>query len=66
MSIREYKSKKKKGKYPRNRISRKLLHKRKIRKKIFKNRGWKLAYPEFFQVIDEFPYIIRRNNEEVN
>ena len=43
-----------------------MLHTRKIRKRIFKKRGWKLAYPEYFQVIDEFPYIIKRNSEEEN
>ncbi len=64
MSIKANKQKIKKGKYARNRISRKILHTRKIRKKIFKNRGWKLAYPEYFQVIDDYPYITRRNTEE--
>ncbi|MFX0075958.1 MAG: hypothetical protein ACFE96_10980 [Candidatus Hermodarchaeota archaeon] len=60
MSVIYQKERKKKKKYPRNRISRKILHSQKIRKKILKSRGWKLNYPEYFEYSDEFPYIIRK------
>ncbi|MFX0019234.1 MAG: hypothetical protein ACFFAK_03400 [Promethearchaeota archaeon] len=63
MSIIYQRQKRKKQKYPRNRISRKVLHTQKIKKKILKSRGWKLKYPEEFELIDKYPYIIRRNNK---
>ena len=62
MSILYHKERRKKRKYPRNRISRKVLHTQKIRKKILKSRGWKLNYP-VFKLIDEFPYIVRKKEE---
>jgi hypothetical protein len=63
MSIVYQRQKKKKTKYPRNRISRKIIHRQKIRKKIMKTRGWKLNYPEYFELIDEFPYIIEKTEK---
>ena len=59
MSIIYQRQKRKKQKYPRNRISRKVIHRQKIKKKILKSRGWKLNYPEFFELINEYPYVIR-------
>ena len=63
MSIIYQKQKKKKRKYPRDRISRKIIHRQKIKRRIIKARGWKLDYPEFFEFSDEFPYIKRKNKE---
>ena len=63
MSILYQKQRKKKRKYPRNRVSRKVLHTQKIKRKIFKSRGWKLNYPEHFTMIDKYPYIIRKKTE---
>ncbi|NVM46820.1 MAG: hypothetical protein HWN79_18085 [Candidatus Lokiarchaeota archaeon] len=60
MSVIYQRQRKKKKKYPRNRISRKVIHRQKIRKKIHKSRGWKLNYPEFFEYSDEFPYIVEK------
>ncbi|MCK4382483.1 MAG: hypothetical protein KAW66_04235 [Candidatus Lokiarchaeota archaeon] len=60
MSVIYQRQRKKKKKYPRNRTSRKILHKQKIRKKILKSRGWKLNYPELFEYSDKFPYITRK------
>jgi hypothetical protein len=61
MSIIYQRQKKKKRKYPRDRISRKILHRQKIKKRIMKSRGWKLNYPELFEMSDEFPYIRKKN-----
>ncbi|MHA2429444.1 MAG: hypothetical protein ACXACC_00285 [Promethearchaeota archaeon] len=61
MSIIYQRQKRKKRKYPRNRISRKVLHTQKMKKKILKSRGWKLKYPELFELIADYPYIIRKN-----
>jgi hypothetical protein len=63
MSIIYQRQKKKKRKYPRDRISRKILHRQRIKKRIIKSRGWKLNYPEFFEMSDEFPYIRRKNKK---
>ena len=63
MSIIYQRQKKKKTKYPRNRISRKIIHRQKIKKRIIKSRGWKLNYPELFEITDEFPYIIRKDKQ---
>ncbi|MBY9020121.1 MAG: hypothetical protein KGD67_03615 [Candidatus Lokiarchaeota archaeon] len=60
MSIVYQRQRKKKKKYPRNRISRKVIRKQKKRKKILKSRGWKLEYPELFEYSDKFPYIIKK------
>ncbi|MGB5910538.1 MAG: hypothetical protein WBH31_05020 [Promethearchaeia archaeon] len=63
MSIIYQRQKRKKRKYPRNRISRKVLHTQKMKKKILKSRGWKLKYPELFELIADYPYIIRKKNK---
>ena len=60
MSIVYQRHKRKKRKYPRNRISRKIIHRQKIKKNILKTRGWKLNYPDLFEISDEFPYIVRK------
>lgn len=56
--------KRKKGKHPRwnhknYHQKRKLIKKRKI----LRRSGWKLNYPEIFILIEDFPYIIRRDKE---
>jgi hypothetical protein len=63
MSVVYQRERKKKTKYPRNRISRKVIHRQKIKKKILKSRGWKLNYPDYFELIDEFPYIVKREEK---
>ncbi|TKJ22228.1 MAG: hypothetical protein CEE42_13130 [Promethearchaeota archaeon Loki_b31] len=60
MSVIYQRQRRKKKKYPRNRINRKILNKQKLRKKVKKSRGWKLDYPELFEYSDKFPYIIRK------
>ena len=62
MSVIYQRQKKKKQKYPRNRISRKVKNRQKSRKKILKSRGWKLKYPEF-ELIDEYPFIVRKEKD---
>jgi hypothetical protein len=62
MSIVYQRQKKKKTKYPRNRVSRKVIHRQKLRKKILKTRGWKLNYPQNFELIDDFPYIVKKKD----
>ena len=63
MSLIYQRQRKKKKKYPRNRISRKIIHRQKIKNRIIKSRGWKLNYPELFEITDEFPYIRRKKEE---
>ena len=63
MSLVSRKERKKKGKYPRDRISRKILHRQRIKKKILNNRRWKLDYPDTFELIDTYPYIIRKQKK---
>lgn len=60
MSVVYQRQKKKKTKYPRNRVSRKIIHRQKLRKKILNTRGWKLNYPENFELIEDFPYIVKK------
>ena len=60
MSLIKTKQKRKKGRYPRNRVSRKVLHRQRIKKRILKSRGWKLKYPEIFELTDQYPYIVRK------
>ncbi len=62
MSILYQRQKNKKRKYPRNRISRKVIHRQKIKKNILKTRGWKLDYPDLFEIIEKFPYIVRKED----
>jgi len=63
MSVLYNKQRKKKIKYPRSRVSRKVIHRQNIKKKIFKSRGWKLNYPDLFELIDEYPYIIKKGEK---
>jgi hypothetical protein len=60
MSVIYHKERKKKRKYPRNRVSRKIIHRQKLKKRILKTRGWKLNYPDLFEFTDEFPYIVKK------
>jgi len=63
MSVLYNRQRKKKTKYPRSRVSRKLIHKQKIKKKILKSRGWKLNYPDLFELIDKYPYIVKKGEK---
>ncbi len=63
MSILYQRQRKKKTKYPRSRISRKVIHRQKIKKKILKSRGWKLNYPDLFELIDKYPYIVKKGGK---
>ena len=58
--VKRFKSKRKGGYRVPRRRQEKILHKKRMKTKIFKSRGWKINYPEHFQVINEFPYIIRK------
>ena len=50
---------KKKGKNPRKR-SMKALHRRRLKTRKYRVSKWKLNYPDIFEEINEFPYIIRK------
>jgi hypothetical protein len=63
MSILYQRQRKKKTKYPRNRVSRKVIHRQKIKKKILKSRGWKLNYPNLFELTDKYPYIVKKEEK---
>jgi hypothetical protein len=63
MSVIYKKERRKKRKYPRNRISRKALNRQKLKKRILKSRGWKLKFLEDFELIDEFPYIVKKKKD---
>lgn len=53
--------KRKKGKHPRwNHNNYHLARRNRLKRRILRNRGWKLQYPEIFQLIDDFPYVVRR------
>lgn len=60
MSVIYHRQKKKKAKYPRNRISRKVIHQHRLKKRILKKRGWKLDYPDIFELVDKYPYVVRK------
>ena len=62
MSVIVY-SRKKKQRYPRKR-SGKILHRKRVKRNIYKSRGWKLNYPEYFEEIPEYPYIVRKKSNE--
>jgi hypothetical protein len=34
-----------------------------IQKKILKSRGWKLNYPDLFELIDKYPYIVKKEEK---
>jgi hypothetical protein len=63
MSVRTHRSKRKGGyRVPRKR-SEKALHRFRLKKKIFKKRGWKIKnFPDLFKAIQEYPYIVRRDD----
>jgi hypothetical protein len=63
MSVLYYRQRKKKTKYPRSRVSRKVIHRQKIKKKILKSRGWKLNYPDLFELTDKYPYIVKKGEK---
>ena len=63
MSVVYHRQKRKKGKYPRNRVSRKVLNRARIKKKILHIRGWKLDFPELFELSDKYPYIVKKENK---
>ncbi len=63
MSILYQRQRKKKTKYPRNRVSRKVIHRQKIKKKILKSRRWKLNYPHLFELTDKYPYIVKKEEK---
>jgi len=49
----------KKDKHPRNR-SMKVLRRRRIKRNIYKSRGWKLNYPKVFKEIEYYPFIVKK------
>jgi len=52
---------KKKGKHPRwNHKSYHIARRNRKKRRILRNSGWKLDYPEIFKLIEDFPYIVRR------
>lgn len=63
MSILYQRQRKKKTKFPRNRVSRKVIHRQKIKKRILKSRGWKLDYPNLFELTDNYPYIVKKEEK---
>lgn len=54
---------KRKGKFPRRR-SQKVLNRRRMRTRKYKNSGWKLKYPQLFMEVNYYPYIIRRDDKK--
>jgi len=56
---------KKKKKFGRTR-SKKAFNRRRKKTKKYKSSGWKLKYPEIFEEISYYPYIVRRDREEKN
>ena len=61
MSIIYKKEHKKKQKFPRiNHRHYHIINRNKLKRRIYRNRGWKLQYPELFEEINNFPYIIRK------
>ena len=56
--------KRKKGKY--SRVNHRKYHvsrRNKRKNKILKNSSWKLQYPELFEIIEVFPYIIKKEQK---
>jgi len=52
---------KKKAKHPRwNHKKYHIRRRNRKRRRILRNSGWKLNYPELFELVDYFPYIIKR------
>ena len=53
---------KKKDKHPRwNHKRYHTIRRNRKRRRILKNSGWKLNYTKIFELINEFPYIIRKD-----
>lgn len=42
----------------------KLKNRRKKKAKIYKKSGWKLKFPEIFEEIEDFPYIVRKDRNK--
>jgi len=61
MSILYKRQHKKKEKFPRvNHRNYHIANRVKLKHRILKRRGWKLNYPDLFEEIKEFPYIIKK------
>jgi len=41
----------------------KMIARKRMKTNKFKHSGWKLNYPEIFKVIDNFPYIVRKDDQ---
>lgn len=55
--------KRKKGKHPRwNHKNYHLARRNRRKRRILSKSGWKLNYPELFELIADFPYIVRINH----
>ena len=63
MSVLYQRQRRKKTKYPRNRISKKVIHRQKIKKGILKSRGWKLNYPDLFELTEKYPFIVKKEEK---
>ena len=63
MSVIYQRQRGKKRKYPRNRVSRKVIRRQRLKRNILKTRGWKLEYSEIFEISEDYPYIIRKNKK---
>lgn len=57
--IVKQKSKRKGGYRVPRKHKEKILHKKRLKTKIYKKRGWKLQYPKYFKEINSYPYIIK-------
>lgn len=58
------KNQRKKGKHPRWNHKNYHIKRRSIKKRrILRRSGWKLEYPELFELREDFPYIFKINNE---
>jgi len=61
MSILYKRQHKKKEKFPRvNHRNYHITNRIKLKRRIYKKRGWKLNYPDLFEEIEKFPYIIKK------
>ena len=63
MSVIYQRQRRKKRKYPRNRVSRKVIRRQRLKRNILKSRVWKLEYPEIFEISEDYPYIVRKNKK---
>ena len=61
MSVIYKRDHKKKKKFPRvNHRNYHIANRNKAKRKIYRIRGWKLDYPELFEEILEYPYIVKK------